>query len=168
METILIGGIANTFGLKGELKIKSFTDFADDRFRPGNKLYIEQNGEYRAVIVQTFRYHKDMVLVSFRNMQDINLVEQFKGCQIYIDKKDIPPLPEGEFYFHELKGLDVVDTDLNPIGKVINVEETGANNVLRVLTEDRREVLIPYVPAFIRKVDMTRHHIVVQVIEGLL
>lgn len=169
MEYIQIGMIANTHGLKGELKIISFSDFDDLRYRKGNTVYIYSQGEYLPFVVETHREHKGFSLVSFGGYQDINAIEQYKGCAIFVNKDDREELPEGEYYIDELIGYTVEDESHSFLGEVINVEETnGAQNNLRIKMADGKEVLIPYVDAFVIEVNDKNKVITVEVIEGLL
>ena len=169
MEYICIGKIVNTFGIKGELKIKSYSDFDELRYKKGNTVYVLEDGKYLPFITASFRSHKGFSLVSFKDMQDINLVEQYKECEIYIDQESRKPLKEGEYYRSELRGLKAADENGTAIGTVIDIEETlGANNYLRIEKEDGGEALIPYVPAFIKEVNIDEKTIVIHVVEGLL
>jgi 16S rRNA processing protein RimM len=169
MEYICIGKIVNTFGIRGELKIKSYSDFDELRYKKGNTVYLLKDGKYLPFITASFRSHKGFSLVSFKDMQDINLVEQYKECEIYIDKESRKPLQEGEYYRSDLQGLKAADENGTVIGTVTDVEETlGANNFLRIEKEDGSEALIPYVPAFVREVKLDEKMIVIHVVEGLL
>ena len=170
MEFICIGRIINTFGIRGELKIQSYSDFDALRYKKGNTVYIKNSeGKYLPFKAASFRTHKGFSLVSLEDHQDINLVEQFKGCDIFIDRKDRTKLPEGEFYRSELTGLAVRSEEGEEIGTVKNIEETvGANNNLRIVKGDGAEVLIPYVKAFIRNVDLEKKEIIIHKVEGLL
>ena len=169
MAYIEIGRAVNTHGLKGELKIESWSDFDEIRYAPGNKIYIERNGETAPFTVRSYRPHKGFALVSFEELPDINAAEVYKGCTVLVDEKDRHELPEGEYYYDELIGLQVEDEDGRHIGEVIAVEETnGAQDNLRVKREGNSDALIPYVPAFIVNVDPEVGVITVHVIEGLL
>ncbi len=168
MKYIKIGKIVNTFGIKGELKIKSFTDFDEERFSKGNKVYILADGEYLPFNISSFRYHKQNILISFENMTDINLVEKYKNLDIYVDADSIHHLAEGEYYFFELKNLDVYNMDNQLIGKVLQVEEGLAHNNLRIELNDGKKCLVPFVKAFIHKVDLEQKKIWIKTIEGLL
>lgn len=167
METICIGEIIATHGIKGELKVKSLTDFSKQRFKKGNRIYIEYQGDLLSVEIESFRMQQDLVLISLKGLDDINLIEKYKHCRIFFDKAQIPPLKKGEYYYFQLKGLDVIDQNGASIGTVIDIEETGANNCLRVSSKEK-EILIPYVPAFILNVDLKKKQITIRVIEGLL
>ncbi len=169
MGFIEIGKAVNTHGLKGELKIESWSDFDDIRYTPGNTVYLEKGQEMIAATVKSFRVHKGYSLVSFAEFKDINEAEPFKNCVVYVDENDRQELPEGEFYFDELIGMEVRDEEGNRIGEVISVEETsGAQDNLRVEREGKPDALIPNVPAFIKNVDQEANVITVHVIEGLL
>ena len=168
MDWIKVGALIKPFGLKGEMRVYSMTDFAEERFAKGKTVYLKTENRREAFKVATFRIHKDEPLISFEGYQDINLIEKYAKAEIEIKKEDLHKLDEGEYYFFELKGLEVIDQKANPIGTVLRVEEGAANNVLRVQTNQKKEILIPYVPAFIKKVDLTAKRIIIQVIEGLL
>lgn len=167
MEKLSIGRVVNTFGIKGELKIFTTTDFVEERFAPGAKVYVEHNNEFLEFIVKSYRHHKDMILVLFEGVNDINDVEYLKGSQCFVSMSDVKPLKDG-YYFFELKNLSVVDEDKNLIGKVLQVEESNAHNNLRVELVDGRKVLIPFVDAFIVSVNLEEKEIVVSLIEGLI
>ena len=83
MEYLRIGVIINTFGLKGELKIKSFSDFDDERYQKGNEVLVKINEEYKPFIVDTYRIIKGTSVVSFKDHNDINLVEHLKKKENY-------------------------------------------------------------------------------------
>ena len=165
MEYVKIGKVVNTFGLKGELKIESMTDFVEERFRKGQQLYIDSKEGFKEVSVLRKREHKGFLLVTFKDLEDINLVEQFKGYFIYIAKDRIHELPAGQYYYFQLKGCSVYDQN-NFIGTVENVED-GYQTILRIRTEDK-EILVPYVDAFIKGVDVGNKRIDVNLIEGFL
>lgn len=164
MEKIKIGIIVNTHGLKGELKVKSFSDFNEIRFQKGNYLFIEYRGEMIEVEVITYREHKGMVLITLKGLEDINLVEKYRECNIFINKEDLHDLEEDEVYFFDLMGCEVYLEDGELLGEVEDVLETGANAVLRV----NKKILIPYVDAFIKDANIEEKKIVIYKVDGLL
>ena len=165
MEYIKIGKVVNTFGLKGELKIESYTDFPNERFRKGQILHIDSAEGFQQVTVLRKREHKGFLLVSFQGLEDINLVEKFKGYLVYISKDRIHELPAGQYYYFQLKGCSVHDQN-HFIGTVENVE-SGYQTILRIRT-DEKEILVPYVDAFVKDVDVSNKRIDVNLIEGFL
>ena len=166
MEYVVIGKILNTFGIKGELKADAYTDFVEERFKKDSTVYIGE--EHVPFVMRSYRQHKGFYLLSFKDVDDINLVEKYKGMLLYKAKSDIPKLKEGEYYFSDLKDLDVYVDD-KKIGKVLQVEEGIAANNLRILKdEDRKEYLVPFLPVFIRNVDLDEKRIDIIQMEGLL
>ncbi|MBR0137576.1 MAG: 16S rRNA processing protein RimM [Erysipelotrichaceae bacterium] len=163
MEYIRIGTIVNTFGIKGELKIKSLTDFPDERFAKGLTVYLDYQGKYLPVVSAGYRLYKEFVLFRIKDNEDINLVEKYKGCDVYFDRAQIKDLDDG-YYFFQLKDCDVY-CDGKPYGKVISVEE-GYQTILRIKT-DHGEVLMPYVDAFVLNVDAVNKRIDVRIIDGM-
>lgn len=161
---IKIGVIANTHALKGEVKIKSFSEFNDVRFAKGNKMYISFQNTMKEVIVKEYREVKEMVYVKFDGYDSINDVEQYKGCEISIDENELHDLEENEFYYFQLMGCVVFDEENNELGIVEDVLETGANAVLRV----NKTILIPYVNDFIISTDIKNKKIIIHKMDGLL
>ena len=169
MAYIEIGRAVNTHGLKGELKIESWSDFDEIRYQPGNTVYLVKDDREIPFTVRSYRPHKHFALVAMEELPDINAAEAYKGCIVCIDEHDRPDLPEGQYYFDQLIGLMVQDEDGRHIGQVIAVEETnGAQDNLRVERENNSDALIPNVPAFVKNVDLDVKVITIHVIEGLL
>ena len=165
MEYILIGKVVNTFGIKGELKVYPYTDFIEERFKKGSKVYLGE--EYLPFVVKSYREHKGMLLVLFEANEDINLVEKYKDYEIYKAKEDIEALEDG-YYFRDLKDLDVYVENEN-IGKVLQVEEGITANNLRILkNSDQKEYLVPFLPVFVENVDLDQKRIDIVKMEGLL
>ena len=100
MEKLKIGKIVGTHGLKGELKIRSNSDFADKRFKKGNEIIISYQNQDLVYKIITSRIHKGNYLVSFRDNQDINLVEKYIGSFVYGYKDD--ELLDADEYFYRL------------------------------------------------------------------
>lgn len=163
MEYFVVGKIQNTHGLKGELKIKSLSDF--DRFIKGNKLYIEYKKEMIEVICHQKRHQEQILIVSFENLLDINLVEKYKGCYLYIDKDSQTPLKEDEFYYHELIGLAVYNQHGEYKGEVQEIREVPQGHLL-VIIVDGKNKLVPFRKEFV--VEVTKKCIKINEIEGLL
>lgn len=169
MEYIEIGRIINTHGLKGEMKIESWSDFDEIRYQKGKTVYILQNDEYLPFKVRSFRVHKGFPLVMLEGIPDINSAEQYKNCVICMNADDRHKLPAGEFYADELIGMKAEDEEGRNIGEVIAVEETrGAQKNLRIRMADGKEFLLPDIPYFVIHVDTENRIIRIHMDEGLL
>lgn len=169
MEYICIGKIINTHGIKGELKIQSYSDFDSLRYKKGNVVYVFHDDAYIPFVVQTFRSHKGNSLVSFKDQQDINLVEKYKNCCVFIEKDSRRPLGKGKYYRDQIRGLKAYNQNGEFMGIVISVEETkGAQNNIRIQKEDGAEFLVPFINEFIGNVDLEKQILMVKIQEGLL
>lgn len=168
MDWIVIGKIVNTFGIRGELKIVTDTDFVEERFKVGKKLTLRQGQLEQVHTISSCKPHKGMLIIQFENVMDINQAEQLKGSEVGIDRSELHPLPKGEYYFFQLVNLTVVDMQGVVLGKVIKVEASAAQNLLRIEKVDHQLALVPYTPVFVKEVSLERQEIVIQPIEGLL
>lgn len=165
MEKLKVGKILGTHALKGEVKIRSFSDFDQERFQVGNVLWIETNNEQKEVMIQTVRKHKGNFLISFKDMQDINLIEPYCNCFVYA-KKDRDLLKDGEYYYDDLIDCTVKDETGKQLGKVIQVSNNTRHDILHI--DGLYHGMIPYVDAFIIKEEIEKKEITVRVIEGML
>ncbi|MBR2712303.1 MAG: 16S rRNA processing protein RimM [Bacilli bacterium] len=143
MKFINIGKIVNTHGIKGELRILSDFKYKDKVFKKDFKFYIGKDKE--ELIVNTYRHHKIFDMVTFNDLNDINLVLKYKGKEVYINEEDLDL--DGEIYIDNLIGYKVVVGDKD-IGVVTDVMHMKANDILRV-----NDILIPYVKEFILKIE---------------
>ncbi len=165
MEKVVIGKIINTFGLKGEVKIASSTDFPEERFQVGAHLFIHQKSGDLEMEIATHRVHKGYDLISFVDHQDINLIEKYKesDCLAY---KDESLLDEGEYYVNDMIGCLVYNSG-ELLGAVKDVMDNTYQDIL-VVDYKHKKVLIPYVDAFVEKTDVENKRIDVHLIEGFL
>lgn len=158
MKQIKIGKVVNTFGILGELKVLSDSDFLEERFAVGNKIFLEA----QEVTISSFRIHNDVVLIRINDLNDINHVEKYKNKDIFFDVENIKPLEKG-YYLFQLEDLDVYQ-DGELIGKLIQVTKP-AQTLLKIKLADR-EILLPYVDAFVKEVDLENNKIHINLIEG--
>ncbi|RSK27006.1 ribosome maturation factor RimM [Bacillus sp. HMF5848] len=165
-----VGKIVNTHGIAGEVRVISRTDFGEERYKPGNTLYIfsEQAKEGIAVTVKSHRIHKNFDLLSFEEYKDINDVEKLKGFVIKVPIEQLGDLPEGEYYFHEIIGCQVQTLDELQVGEVSEILTPGANDVWVIKTREGKEILIPYIDDIVKKVDVKNKQIWIDPMEGLL
>ena len=163
MEKVRIAQIVNTHGIRGELKLKSLSDFIEERFKKGHHVFIRYQNHDIEMIVKTHRTHKGFELVSFEGYLDINLVEKYKGSFVY-DYKDDELLDDDEYFVSDLIGCDVYDDDVL-IGKVSEVQLLPHHDILIIKGEDK-EYKIPYVNAFVLNEDIENKRIDVALIEG--
>ncbi|MBR0295483.1 MAG: 16S rRNA processing protein RimM [Bacilli bacterium] len=168
MEYIKLGTIIGSFSLDGTLKVMSTTDFAKERYQEGNTIYLlNKKKEYLPLTVVSFRMNGKLDFVKVNEINTKEEAESYKGCDLLIDKEEAN-VPKGYYRFSDLEGCEVILEDENVIGKVKKVEEYPAQATLRVKMNNGKELLIPFVKAFIVKVDISKKVIVVRLIEGMI
>lgn len=160
MNYLYIGKLVNTHGIKGEVRILSNFRHKDKVFIKGFKFYVGK--DKKEYVVETYRKHKNFDMVVFKDNYDINLIEHLKGSFVYINKDDLK-LDKNKFLSVDLIGFDVIIND-KTIGVIEDTLDTPANEVL-VLDNN---VMIPYVDAFIKKVDIKNKKVFVNDVKGLL
>ena len=168
MDFLDVGKIVNTHGLKGEVRILSITDFPEERFAPGSKLFFtSQNKKNEPVTVKSHRKHKNFDLVLFEEYDSINTVEPIVGSILKVSSESLEELPEDEFYYHEVIGMKVIDEEEQLIGYVKEILSPGANDVWVVEREKKRDLLLPYIEDVILEVNTEDKFVRVHVLEGL-
>ncbi|KGH80981.1 ribosome maturation factor RimM [Oenococcus oeni IOEB_0607] len=163
MKELRIGRVINTHGIAGELKIDFNTDFPEQRFAKNSELLIA--GE--KLVVQSSRLFKQFWLVKFSDHENINLVEKYKGEDIFINERKEPRLSEGEFLVSQIIGLKVIDEKGNSIGEIADSFHTGANDVWTIKKSNGKEILIPYIDQVVKKVDLQTSTVTIELLEGL-
>ena len=150
MNKTYIGKIVGTFGIKGELKVYSESDFIEERFKKGNEIILKSNKTEITVKVSSCRIHKNNVLITINDLYNINDVEKFISYDIYTLQE--LELDEDEYYIDDLVGLEVYNDKNILIGKVIDVISIPSNDILEVETNDKK-VLIPFINDYIVEIN---------------
>lgn len=165
-----VGKVVNTHGLKGEVRVQTITDFVEQRYRPGNTLYLFRPGtdEPCPVVVKSHRKHKDMDLLQFENVEHIDDVEHWKGGMLKVSVDQLEPLDDGEFYIFEIIGCEVKTISGKKIGIVKEILRPGANDVWIVKGMNGHEYLIPYIKDVVKDVNVKEKQITIEPMEGLL
>lgn len=163
-----VGTIVNTHGIRGEVKIMAITDFAADRFKKGASLQIETKQGFVPVTVQSSRLHKNMWLVLFEGVTNINEIEKYKTNDIYVYGETREALGDDEYYYDEIIDSRVVSLSGEAIGVVSEIMTTGANDVWVVKRQGLSDALIPMIDDVVKSVDVANKLITIDVLEGLL
>ena len=163
---LLIGKIVGVHGMKGYLKVYSFAESIDP-FDPGKELTIKSpDGESRTVTVIDSRPYKNFLRIAIQEVTDRSTAETFIGAGIYIDRSELPEPETGKWYWCDLIGLEVFDSEDSYLGRIENLFETGSNDVL-VVRNGEREILIPVIESVVCSVDLEEKRIMVDLPEGL-
>lgn len=159
-ELTYIGKVIATFGIKGELKVYTESDFISYRFRKDAKIIIGKE-EY---IIERSREHKNTVLMLLKGFDNINDVLRLVGLDIYANSNDVPPMEEDEYYVDDLIGLKVYNQHDDYLGIINDLIDLPQGVVLEIIDNDKR-MLIPFVAAYIK--DITSDKVIINEIEGM-
>lgn len=166
MEFLEVGKIINTHGLRGDVKIVTWTDYPED-FEEIDKVYIRRKTGDVVLTITNVKYQKNNIIVKFKEIADINEAEKYKNLVLCADREDLPELEEGAHYIADLIGLDIVDEEGELIGKLVDVFNTGANDIYDVKREGKKNLLLPVIQDVVKDIDLENKKITVHVMEGL-
>ncbi|MBR1742956.1 MAG: ribosome maturation factor RimM [Lachnospiraceae bacterium] len=161
-----VGAIANTHGVRGEVKVFPTTD-DPKRFDFLKQVFLDTGREKTELEVEKVRYFKNLVIVKFKGIDNINDIEKYKGCDLYVTRENAVPLEEGEYYLADIMDAEIFTEDGEKFGVLKDVLETGANLVY-VVEHEGEEVLLPVIPQCVKSVDVEEKKIVVHILPGLL
>ena len=160
MDTVVVGRITAVFGVRGWVKLFSFTDKKEAIF-DYQPWWVETAQGRQQLIVDDWKRHGDGLIVHIKGIDDRDIARSWCQQDILVAKTQLPGLVEGDFYWHQLEGMAVVshfEGRQFHLGNVKSLLETGANDVLVVVGDkqsiDLEERLIPYVPQFVSNVDL--------------
>lgn len=166
-EYFEIGQIVNTSGLKGILKIKPFTDDIK-KFSNLKTIYIKTKNGLTEFKIEQVRYVKNMVMLKLAGIDTVEEAEKYRNLYIKILRDQEEELEEGSYYVVDILGCKV-NTDANQeLGKIVDVFQTGSNDVYVVKDEQGKQILLPAIKQVIKNVDIKNKIITVHLLEGLV
>jgi len=153
-DSITIGVVLRPHGMRGEVVVEPLTD-NETRFATlaEVRLVRPRGSDLRLLVVSMFP-HKSRLVLQFEGISSIDAAETLRGAELRIPMASLPVLPEGSYYHHELRGLDVRVESGASIGTVTSLWETGATPVLVIHDDKARETLLPLVDAYIMEVNV--------------
>jgi 16S rRNA processing protein RimM len=161
---LTVGFLRRPHGLQGEIIMDLHTDFPD-RMKSGRKLLVGE--EHQPMTLTSVRPHQLGLLVKFKGIETPDDAGKFRNQWVFIKAQDAPPLPEGQIYQHELFGFKVLDENEVLLGELVEILETGANDVYVVRDESGKEILLPAIPSVILDLDTGHRLMRVHLLEGL-
>lgn len=164
-DFLMVGVIANTHGVRGEVKVYPTTDDVN-RFKKLKEIYM---GDEKAPLhIQSVKFQKNMVILGFKEYTSLNEVEGLRNKELFVDRAHAVKLQKDEYFISDLIGIEVVTDEGKTLGEVQDVLQTGANDVYVVKTTDGKEVLLPAIKECVLNVDMNERVMSVHIMEGLL
>ena len=172
-EWLVVGLITSCHGIKGQVKVKSLSDFEERFSKPGVRwLQKENEPPSKIVLSNGFKQPgKETFIVSFQGLKNRDQAEKLKKYKILVKTNEIPKLKKDEFHLLELINLHVktrVNDELEIIGKVINLENEKNNLLVIELFKNQKRVLVPFVKEIVPLVDKKNNFLIIKPPKGLL
>lgn len=171
---IVIGEVVGTQGNRGEIKVIPHTEFPERFAQMASvRLFSEhQENPYEVFQLESSRFHKDALILKLEGVNSISEATQLRGMLIKVNEEELMPLPAGRFYIHQLVGLNCLSTDGQNLGTIVDVLQTGANDVYVVKPNPGitrlKEILIPVIPDVVIEIDPEQSRVLVDLLDGLL
>lgn len=155
---IVIGRIGSTYGVKGWLKLQSFTESQSDIF-DYQPWYFNTKGQWTVFDCDDTKASAERLLIHVKGYDSPELAKQLTGIELATTRSQLPKLPEGEFYWHDLIGLDVYTTEQVLLGSVVNIISNAAHPLLEIKGE--KQHLVPLLfDKFILEVDLSKNKVI--------
>jgi 16S rRNA processing protein RimM len=161
---ICLGVIVGVKGVRGEVRIKPFTESPEDVAAYG-PLTSADGRDFKVSVVG---FHQGVVIARLKGVEDRNAAEALKGVELFVERAKLPAPEDGSFYFADLIGLAVELSDGAALGKVVAVDNFGGGDVVEIAGTDGKTIMIPFTPAVVAKVDMAGGKMTINAIPGLL
>ena len=152
-ELFRVGVISNTHGIRGEVKVYPTTDNVR-RFDDLKEVILDTGKEQLILHVTSVKYFKNMVILKFKEFDNINDIIPYKGMDLLVTRENAIPLEEGEYYIADIIGSKVITDEDKILGTLTDVLQTGANDVYVVKDEQGKQILLPAIKQVIKNVDI--------------
>lgn len=164
-DFVAVGRLRRPHGVQGELLFEVWTDFPE-RLQPGITLYV--GARHRPMHLLARRDLPHGLLLTLEGIHDRDQAGLLRNQVVYVPAASLPPLEDGDWYVHQVLGLHVVTDEGQPLGVLVEVFETGANDVLVVRRPDGSEALLPATDEVVLQVDFDHRTMTVHLLPGLL
>lgn len=167
LPNLEIGQIVNTFGIKGMVKVKPFTDDIR-RFDELKTVYVEKNSNQTEYEIEEVKYHKDMVLIKFKGIDKVEQAEMLRNSYLTVSRDSVEKLEEGRYYIVDLLGLEVYTDEQIFLGILEDIFNTGSNDIYVVKDKQGKQILLPAIQDVIKQIDIEDKKIIVHLLPGLI
>jgi 16S rRNA processing protein RimM len=164
-EFLVVGKIRKPHGLHGELTMEVLTDFPE-RLSTGMEVFIGE--EHKPVHIRSLRWHNQLLLIAFNEYHDPEKAGECRNQFVSISSLKQPELSAGEYYHHQIVGLNVYKDDGALLGVIENILETGANDVMIIRSLEGVEILLPAIDSVINDINMEKGEMRVHILPGML
>lgn len=168
MEQIFhVGVISSTHGVRGEVKVFPTTDDMK-RFKKLKEVILDTGREKKTLEIESVKFFKQLVILKFRGIDNINDIEKYKGKSLFVDREHAVRLRKDEYFIADMIGMRVTTDKGEDFGTLKEVIETGANDVYIIDTKEHGEVLVPAIKQCILDVDIEQGMMRIHLLEGLV
>lgn len=167
MQYIEIGKIVNIHGIRGEVKIYTYTDDIN-ALKKLKTVYLDIKGNLKSFKIQSAKINKQFLILKLEGIDTPEEANKYREIYVKRERKPNENLGEDTFYIEDLIGLSVYDETSSLIGTLTEVLTPGANDVYVVKTEDGNEILLPAIKDVVKEVDIESKKMVVHIMEGLI
>ena len=164
-EFLVVGKLRAPHGVRGEILMEVITDFPE-RLQPGVTVLVGEGHQPQRILNR--RTHNKGLLISFEGYTTPETVGALRNALVYVTTADRPPLPEGEYYHHQLLGLRVLDDDGQELGRIIQILTSAANDIYVVRGESGSEILLPAIEEVILEIDLENGLLRAHLLPGLV
>ena len=165
MDFLEVGKIINTHGLRGEVKIVTWTD-SPDVFEDLSFVIAKMRGQETRLDIKNVKYQKNNIIVAFSQLTTIEEAEKLKNAVLLVPREELGELPEGVYYIADLIGCQVFDAK-GKIGDLVDVFSTGSNDVYDIKREGKKNLLVPIIDGVLQSVDTEEKKIIIEIPKGL-
>lgn len=165
-DLLKVGIITNTHGLKGEVKVFPTTDDAR-RYLDLEEVILDTGREKMTLDIEKVRFFKNLVIVKFKGLDNINDVEKYRQKELYVTRDQAVPLGENEYFIADLIDLSAVSDEGEELGMVADVIQTGANDIYVIKKQGMSDLLVPAIKDCIKKIDLDEGIIEIHLLPGL-
>lgn len=167
MDNLLkVGIISNTHGIRGEIKVYPTTD-DPKRYLDLEEVILDTGKEKKKMEIEKVRFYKNMVILKFKGIDDINEVLPYRQKNLYVTREQAVPLKENEYFIADLIGLAVVSDEGEELGEVTDVIQSAANDIYVIKKKGMPELLVPAIKDCIKKVDVEAGSMEIHLLPGL-
>lgn len=164
-EFLVVGRVLRPHGIRGTLVVEGFSDFINN-LREGSEIHLGPDNVPLKIV--SIRKHKNKFLLTHDASVDRTEAEAYRDFEVKLRFQDTEPLSEGEYFYWQIIGLDVLTEAGEHLGVVEEIRETGANDVYIVRDDEGRELLLPAITSVILEVDLDAGKITVHLLPGLV
>ena len=165
-DTLRVGVISSTHGVRGEVKVYPTTDDVN-RFKKLKTVILDTGREQMTLSIESVKFFKNMVILKFKEFNNINDIEKYKGKDLLIRRDQAVKLAPNENFITDLIGLKVVTDEGKEFGTLTDVLQTGANDVYVVKNDKGEEILVPAIKDCVKNVDIEGGEILLHLLPGL-